>query len=138
MALDPLTGIAELANSIVSRIWPDKTEVQKQQFALELQKLLSQSSLLTKQMDVNAAEAANPNRTWITWRESVGYICATAFGWFYVVQPVLTYFYVITGHPVPILPTFDMASLMSLLAGMLGIAGLKTYEKVQATADNKK
>lgn len=138
MALDPISGIAELANSIISRVWPDKTEVQKQQFALELQRLLSESALLTKQMDVNTAEASNPNRTWITWRELVGYICATAFAWFYVGQPIITYFVVVTGHPAPILPTFDMASLMYLLTGMLGIAGIKTYEKTKLDSNNKK
>jgi hypothetical protein len=33
------------------------------------------------------------------------------------------------GYPVPALPEFDMASLMTVLGGLLGLGGLRTFEK---------
>jgi hypothetical protein len=35
------------------------------------------------------------------------------------------------GHPIPDLPEFDMASLMTVLMGMLGLGGLRTFEKAR-------
>jgi hypothetical protein len=35
----------------------------------------------------------------------------------------------LTGATIPPLPEFDMGSLMTVLLGMLGIGGLRTFEK---------
>jgi hypothetical protein len=36
---------------------------------------------------------------------------------------------VLFGFALPELPAFDMGSLMTVLMGMLGLGGLRTYEK---------
>ncbi len=39
------------------------------------------------------------------------------------------------GHPVD-LPTLDLSQMMPLVTGMLGLAGMRTYEKTQNTQSN--
>jgi hypothetical protein len=81
------------------------------------------------QIQLNTAEAASGSAFKGGWRPSVGYICAIAFGWHFVGQPVALFFVALTGTEIPPLPEFDMGTLLTVLGGMLGIGGLRTYEK---------
>jgi len=85
--------------------------------------------LALAQIQLNTAEAASGSAFKGGWRPSVGYICAIAFGWHFVGQPVALFFVALTGTEIPPLPEFDMGTLLTVLGGMLGIGGLRTYEK---------
>ena len=85
--------------------------------------------LALAQIQLNTAEAASGSAFKGGWRPSVGYICAIAFGWHFVGQPVTLFFVALTGTEIPPLPEFDMGTLLTVLGGMLGIGGLRTYEK---------
>jgi hypothetical protein len=87
---------------------------------LELKSQQMIADQLTKQMDVNEAEAANPNRTWPTWRECLGYVCVLAVAYHFVLQPFLVFLLSLAGMSV-ILPALDMTGLMTILSAMLGI-----------------
>lgn len=115
----------------MNKIWGNKDDELKRQFILEMQKELSVSDILKKQLDINIAEASNPNRKYPTWRELIGYICAFSFGWTYLLQPMITYIVVISGHPSPNLPALDMTQLMYLLGTMLGVGSLQAYRDVK-------
>jgi len=110
--MDPITTIVSLATSIINKIWGNKDDELKRQFILELQDKLNDIELLKGQMDINKAEAANPNRKWISWRELVGYSCAFAVMWTYIIQPFLVFIAALVGHPLPVLPELDMGQLM--------------------------
>jgi len=49
--------------------------------------------------------------------------------WHFVLAPVTIFLCAYIGVAIPELPTFDMGSLMTVLMGMLGLGGLRTYEK---------
>jgi len=59
----------------------------------------------------------------------VGWICAIAFGYHFVLQPLIIFVVTIIGVDIPDLPEFDMSTLLTTLGGLLGIGGLRTYEK---------
>jgi hypothetical protein len=44
---------------------------------------------------------------------------------------VIVFVVLAVGVDLPPLPEFDMTSLMTVLMGMLGLGGLRTYEKKQ-------
>lgn len=85
--------------------------------------------LALAQIDVNRAEAESASLFKGGWRPTVGWICATAFGYHFVFQPLIIFVMVSLGEPVPELPEFDMFALLNVLGGMLGIGALRTYEK---------
>lgn len=80
------------------------------------------------QTTVNAAEAANSNVFVAGWRPFIGWTCGIAFAFIYVIGPLITWATTLSGRPVP-LPTFNVDALMSLTFGMLGIAGMRSWEK---------
>ena len=114
-------AVADLASTIVSRIWPDKSEQEKAQIAMAVQ-------VVQGQLDINKAEAANPNMFVAGWRPAVGWVCASAMAFQYLVRPLLIGFGITTS-----MPALD-DTLWGLLFGMLGIGGLRTFEKVQGVS----
>ena len=64
------------------------------------------------------------------WRPAVGWTCAGAFLWSFVLQPMLALMLSVL-HLSVSLPVMDMHQLMPVLIGMLGLGGLRTYEKVK-------
>jgi len=64
------------------------------------------------------------------WRPAVGWVCAAAFFWSFVLQPMFILLFGMT-HPANNLPLVDVHQLMPVLIGMLGLGGLRTYEKVR-------
>jgi len=113
------------------KVSPDKqleaaTELAKIQ--LELQgKILDQ---VQGQLDVNKTEAASSNWFVAGWRPFVGWICGAALASQYIVGPFFEWATNLAGHPTK-WPTIDYSTLLSILGGMLGLAGMRTYEKVQ-------
>jgi hypothetical protein len=59
----------------------------------------------------------------------VGWVCALAFGWTYVLAPIVAYAAKLAGSTV-VLPVLDLSQLSPVLMGMLGLGVMRTYEKV--------
>jgi len=81
------------------------------------------------QLEINKAEAASGSIFKGGWRPFIGWVCGVAFAYHFVLQPIIIFVVVAFGLQIPELPEFDMTSLMTVLGGMLGIGGLRTYEK---------
>ena len=81
------------------------------------------------QLEVNKAEAGNNSLFVAGWRPAIGWICGLAFAWHFVFGPIATLILSYTVEVQPTLPVFDMSSLLTVMMGMLGLGGLRTYEK---------
>jgi len=81
------------------------------------------------QVEVNKAEAKHRSIFVAGWRPFVGWICAVGLGYHFVLHPIVLFGAGWAGVEIPDLPAFDMDSLMTVLLGMLGLGGLRSYEK---------
>ena len=81
------------------------------------------------QIEVNKAEAASGLLFKGGWRPAVGWVCAIAFAYHFILKDLIIFGCSIGGIDIPELPEFDMGTLLTVLGGMLGIGGLRTYEK---------
>jgi hypothetical protein len=81
------------------------------------------------QIEVNKEEAKSENIFKSGWRPFIGWVCGIAFAYHFVGQPVIMLVLAYLGMPAPYLPDFDMMSLMTVLGGLLGLGGLRTFEK---------
>lgn len=81
------------------------------------------------QLEVNKAEASHRSIFVAGWRPFIGWTCGTALAWHFVVAPLVIFVSGYAGITLPDLPVFDMDSLMTVLLGMLGLGGLRTFEK---------
>jgi hypothetical protein len=85
--------------------------------------------LAIAQIEVNKAEAASGSIFKGGWRPFIGWTCGVAFAYHFVLQPLLVFGVTVAGVTLPPLPAFDMSSLMTVLGGLLGLGGLRTFEK---------
>lgn len=118
--------MADLAKTAINAIWPDKTEQEKAQLAAAVQ-------LVQGQLDINKAEAANPNTFVSGWRPFIGWVCGAGCAWNWIGLPIAKAGLAMYGHPLAISPA-DLSEMMPLLLGMLGLGGLRTVEKVKGVA----
>jgi len=133
MALDPLSALLDIGGKVIDRVWPDPAQAAAAK--LELFKLQQSGELaqIAGQMDVNKAEAANPNVFVSGWRPFIGWVCGLGFGVQFVFGPLAEWGSALYGHPVKF-PLMDTGTMMPLLLGMLGLGGLRTAEKIQGVA----
>lgn len=85
--------------------------------------------LALSQIEVNKAEAASGSTFKGGWRPFIGWVCGFAFAYHFIVQPILIFCSAAAGISLPPLPEFDMSQMMPVLLGMLGLGGLRTFEK---------
>ena len=83
------------------------------------------------QLEINKAEAASGSLFKGGWRPFVGWTCGIAFAYHFVLQPLLIFIFAYIGLETPDLPQFDVGTLLPVLGGMLGIGGLRSYEKTK-------
>ena len=134
MALDPITAAMDIGGKLIDRLWPDPA--QGAAAKLELIKLQQSGDLaqMTGQLEINKIEAANANRFVSGWRPAIGWVCALALLYQYLVRPLAVAIFAAVGHPLPTMPGLD-ENLWQLMMAMLGMGGLRTFEKVQGVAN---
>ena len=124
-----LTTLIEPATKLLDKVIEDKDQKAKlaHELATMADKLAHEQRLA--QMAINKEEAASGSIFKGGWRPCIGWICGIAFGYHFVLQPVIIFVVALVGIEIPELPEFDMGTLLTVLGGMLGIGGLRTYEK---------
>lgn len=83
------------------------------------------------QVQVNQAEAQHRSIFVAGWRPFIGWVCGIALAYHFVLSPIILFGVAFTGVVIPALPEFDMGSLMTVLMGMLGLGGLRSFEKAK-------
>ena len=127
LAALPIVG--EVIGKLVDRI-PDPAARERAKMEAEATLLAASIEEMRGQVSINIEEAKNPSVFVAGWRPAIGWSCACAFAFLYVVGPIVVW--VASWYGVSVtLPQFNSADLMSLTFGMLGIAGFRTFEKVK-------
>ena len=86
------------------------------------------------QAEVNKTEAAHRSLWVAGWRPMIGWTCGIALAWHFVLSPVALFAAAWAGVTLPALPEFDMGSLMTVLLGMLGLGGMRSFEKAKGVS----
>jgi hypothetical protein len=126
MDITGLGSVADLAGSIINKIWPDKSEQEKQQLAAAVM-------VVQGQLDINKAEAANPSVFVSGWRPFIGWVCGAGCAWNWIGLPIAKAAFMAFGHVLNVSPA-DLSEMMPLLLGLLGLGTLRTVEKIQGVA----
>ena len=120
--IGPVTGI-------IDKVVTDKDQAAKLAHDIATMADRHAQEALIAQLEINKAEAASGSFFKGGWRPAVGWVCAIAFAYHFVVKDLIVFGASFAGAVLPELPDFDMGTLLTVLGGMLGIGGLRTYEK---------
>ena len=138
-----ISGLFSAAQSLIERFFPDpekkaaaQLELLKMQQNGELALLASETDLAKLQIQVNVEEAKSTNWFVAGWRPAVGWCCAAAFAYSYVLLPfaqflVFTFGTTIMTEQLALAPRLELSEMMPVLLGMLGLSGLRTTERIK-------
>jgi len=119
---------------IVNKFVPDRDQQVKLQAELQQQLIQIEADAAKSQAEINQVEAASPNLFTSGWRPCVGWVCATAFAWQFVGQPFFSFFYALAyKQPAPVV-ALDHDALNTVLFGLLGLGGFRTWEKIKGAS----
>jgi hypothetical protein len=127
-----ITGIGTAVSGlseILGKIFPDKTQAEKDAAAYQIAILQAAQQSDQMQADVNKVEAGSQSLFVAGWRPFIGWICGTGL-LIATLGPLISYIVALCGHVGIVFPALDTETLMTLLFGLLGLGGMRTYEKV--------
>ena len=128
-----LPSLLPVVGDVLDRFFPNKEE--KARAEREIQAKLAEhlAKIDIAQIEVNKQEAAHRSLFVAGWRPFVGWTCGLALFYTYVAQPMAMFIMAQTGDLVQ-LPQLDLSTMMPVLLGMLGLGGLRTYEKFKGVS----
>ncbi|AGN34140.1 hypothetical protein VPPG_00015 [Vibrio phage VD1] len=153
MAFDPLSAAFELGNSVINKIWPDPVKQAEEQRKLaelyqngDLEKLNAHVQLMLKQADINLQDAKSNNWFQASWRPAIGWVGAISLALMYIPKAIVqTYIWTyqaitilddwngVAELVVPAFPDLGVGDVIGLLMSMLGVAAMRSFDKVKNT-----
>lgn len=90
-------------------------------------KELDPNELISIQTKINQIEAQHRTVFVAGWRPFIGWVCGVALAYNFVIRDLFVW----ALQPETVPPALQMEQLMTVLLGMLGLGGLRTYEKLK-------
>lgn len=141
-----LLTLIPVIGSIIDRLIPDKDLAARLKAEIELTKVEGEFELSKEQIKTNQAEALHKSIYVAGWRPLIGWVCGGVLavaGFTKVFIPMVMAILIACGiHPTGIqtamsmINQIDITFFMTILGGLLGFGGLRTYEKVKGIETN--
>lgn len=135
---DAIGGILSPVKDIIGEVVVDPNK--RDQINLQLQGLADQadqriSAEMLAQINVNNTEAQSKSMFVAGWRPFIGWVGGAGVAWAFVLGPMAGFTAGLFGWHGS-LPVLDSGQLMDLVLAMLGIGGLRTFEKTKGVASD--
>jgi hypothetical protein len=119
----------EMGKTLLDRFVPDPEK--KREAEAEFLRMAAEGELkqVIAQLEINAREATHASVFVAGWRPAFGWGGALGFLYATIGQPLLAWGAAIKGWPAP--PALNLDLLWVVITGMLGIGGLRTFEKTK-------
>ena len=121
--------LIEPVSGLLGKVIQDKDQAAKLAHEIATMGEKHAQEQIMAQLEILKADAKG-NWFQASWRPLIGWICGISLGINYMVAPIAMGFGVV-------IPQADMSVMMPLLLGMLGISGMRSFDKLNKT-DSKK
>jgi len=130
-----LSSLLPVATKIIDRVVPDKNAAQKAKLSMEKELTTAFNKANLAQIETNKIQAAHPSIFVSGARPAIMWICAFGLGWQFVFQPVAIWGMAVAGLDLT-LPVIETEGLMSLTLALLGLGGMRSFEKSKGVQRN--
>lgn len=125
-------AIIPLIGSIIDKAIPDTAAADKAKAEIAMMQAKGELDLMLGQIDINKNEAQHSSVFVAGWRPFIGWVCGLALAYEYLMLPLFSWLSLNAGWQQP--PHLVMDGMMELVLAMLGVAGLRTFEKYKGVA----
>lgn len=126
-----ITASANTLTSIITRIWPDATEVEKAKLAQLTAEANATWTSLLAQIEINKIEASSPSIFVSGWRPFIGWTCGFALAYSSILEPLLRFIAQVALSYTSTFPVVDTTITLQILLALLGLGAYRTYEKTK-------
>ena len=137
MAIPFIGKAIEGVISIIDKVVPDKAAAAKAKAEIESMAMKGELDLMLAQIHTNMKEAESESIFVAGWRPFIGWTCGLAFCWAFLIQPFVLFIAAWNKVEIGELPQADISTMMPVLMGLLGLGGLRTYEKITGSNKNR-
>ncbi len=138
-----IKGILDPIVAIINKVVPDKSAAAAAVAQLQLlqaqgainEEMAQLVAMTSAQTNIDQAEAGNASTFVAGWRPAVGWICAAGLGYVALVEPLARFIATVGFKYAGTYPVIDTSITMQVLLGMLGLGGMRTYEKVMGVSN---
>ena len=130
-----LSSLLPVATKIIDRVVPDKNAAKKAKLDMQKELTTAFNKANLAQIETNKIQAAHPSIFVSGARPAIMWICAFGLGWQFVFQPVSVWVLALTDAGVA-LPIIETEGLMSLTLALLGLGGMRSFEKSKGVQRN--
>lgn len=154
--VDPVTisGLFSVGKSLIERLWPDPAKQAEEMRKLQeleqegdLARLNAHVQLMVAQLKINEAEAAHKSIFVAGWRPFIGWVGGCSLAWQFLCYPMLLWAWAIWApetcdaeNVCMVLdppPVFETGPLLAIVTAMLGIGGMRSFDKTRGTATQR-
>ena len=135
MAFDPLGSLIDVVGKVLDKVLPDPKARAEALQKLEDLRQSGDLAIIAGQVDINKIEAGSADPFTSRWRPFIGWVCGSALAIQLVVAPLAVQIAAMFGKHVPMVE-LDISLLSTTLVGMLGLAGMRTVEKLSGAQGN--
>ncbi|MCY4551478.1 MAG: 3TM-type holin [Defluviicoccus sp.] len=86
------------------------------------------------QIEVNRIEAQHRSVFVAGWRPFIGWICGAALAWNFILRDLLVWAFSVWAPGTPVPAALQLEHLLTVLLSLLGLGGLRTFEKMGGRA----
>ena len=131
-AVSLIKDLAPALGGVAEKFLDGKATKEELEHEASQHHLSAEVQLALAQIMLNTEEAKHSSILIAGWRPFCGWVAVTGFAMIVIVFPLLQFF--LPNYPVPVL---DSELVMITLGGLLGMGGLRTYEKAKGVHRNR-
>jgi len=133
---------SDIMNKVVDKLLPDwnkdaDTVRTIEEIRVEVEAMLTKDimEISKKHMDINLVEAKG---NWFqrSWRPGVAWISTLSLGYTYLLCPIGNWIIKVWFEGVELLPLIPSDNMLELIMVLLGMSGLRTYDKIKKINNN--
>ena len=130
----PLDAILSIGNKLIDHFFPDANQAAAAK--LELLKMQQNGDLqvMAGQMEINKIEAGSTNLFVSGWRPFIGWVCGISLTYAAIIEPVSRFLAQVMFKYSGAFPVIDTTLTLQILLGLLGLAGMRSWEKKEGVA----
>ena len=122
--------IISVVSSVLDKVIPDNNAKEKAKADIEKALIDNAAQINLAQAETNKIEANHRSVFIAGWRPFLGWVCGIGFAWIFVLNPILQWGLALYGINA-VLPQLQTDVLMELTIALLGLAGLRSWEKAK-------
>ena len=129
MALDPFTAGFDLIKTGLDKFFPDADLELKGKLEAAASEINNSYQLQLSQLEINKVEAGSTSLFVAGWRPAIGWVCGVSLLYAALVEPIARFIATVLFTYTGLFPIINTELTLQILLGLLGLAGMRSFEK---------